>query len=126
MTPEDQHLPNKHMFSCAKYLGFGSCSADTSNVVANGLGVENSPCIRAASRRTESPSAVRLTVCGARGDKAGPRSGAQRRMLRYGMPFVDKGARYYEETHRQRQIRVLKRKAAQLGLQLIEVPTPEL
>jgi transposase len=47
------------------------------------------------------------------------------RMLRYGMPFVDKGAQYYEETHRQRQIRTLKRKAAQFGFQLVEVPTPQ-
>ena len=44
------------------------------------------------------------------------------RMLRYGMPFVDKGAQYYNETHRQRQIRALKRKAAQLGFQLVEAP----
>jgi len=44
------------------------------------------------------------------------------RMLRYGMRFVDQGAQYYEETHRQRQIRALKRKAGQLGFQLIEAP----
>ena len=44
------------------------------------------------------------------------------RMLRYGMPFVDRGARYYQQTHRQRQIRALKRKAAQLGFQLVETP----
>ncbi len=42
------------------------------------------------------------------------------RMLRYGMQFVDKGAEIYEAQHRQRQIHTLKRKAAQLGFQLLE------
>ena len=41
------------------------------------------------------------------------------RMLRYGMQFVDKGAWYYEQKHRQRQISSLKRKAAELGFQLV-------
>jgi transposase len=42
------------------------------------------------------------------------------RMLRYGMQFVDKGAQVYEAQHRNRQIYSLKRKAAQLGFQLLE------
>ena len=41
------------------------------------------------------------------------------RMLRYGMQFVDKGAAFYEQKHRQRQISSLKRKAAELGFQLV-------
>jgi transposase len=44
------------------------------------------------------------------------------RMLRYGMQFVDQGALFYEEKHRQRQIRSLERKAAELGFQLVEAP----
>ena len=39
------------------------------------------------------------------------------RMLRYGMQFVDKGAWYYEQKHRQRQISSLKE--AELGFQLV-------
>ena len=42
------------------------------------------------------------------------------RMLRYGMQFVDKGAELYEAQHRARQIRSLRRKAAQLGFQVLE------
>jgi len=41
------------------------------------------------------------------------------RMLRYGMVFVDKGAEIYEAQHRQRQIHSLKRKATQLGFQVV-------
>jgi transposase len=44
------------------------------------------------------------------------------RMLRYGMQFVDKGAWFYEQKHRQRQISSLKRKAAEFGFQLVEAP----
>jgi transposase len=44
------------------------------------------------------------------------------RMLRYGMQFVDKGAWFYEEKHRQRQIRSLKRQAAEFGFQLVQAP----
>jgi len=44
------------------------------------------------------------------------------RMLRYGMQFVDKGAEFYEAQHRKLQINYLKRKAANLGLQIIEAP----
>src|SRR5713101_3190839 len=42
------------------------------------------------------------------------------RMLRWGHAYVDKGMRYYEERHRQQQIHLLKKRAAKLGLQLIE------
>jgi transposase len=42
------------------------------------------------------------------------------RALRYGMEYIDKGAAFYEEQHRQRQIKSLKRKAAELGFQMIE------
>jgi transposase len=44
------------------------------------------------------------------------------RMLRYGMHFVDRGAEFYEAQHRKLQINSLKRKAAQLGFQIAEVP----
>jgi transposase len=40
------------------------------------------------------------------------------RILRYGMQYVDKGV--YDAQHRQRQISSLKRKAAQLGFQVLE------
>src|SRR6267378_5337425 len=43
------------------------------------------------------------------------------RMLRYGMKYVDQGAQLYETKHRKQQVIHLKRKAAQLGLQIIEV-----
>lgn len=42
------------------------------------------------------------------------------RMLRYGMKYVDQGAEFYEAQHRQQQVGYLKRKAAKLGLQVIE------
>jgi transposase len=44
------------------------------------------------------------------------------RMLRYGMQFVDRGAEFYEAQHRTLQINSLKRKAADLGFQIIEAP----
>jgi transposase len=44
------------------------------------------------------------------------------RMLRYGMKYVDQGAEFYEVQHRKRQVIYLKRKAAQLGLQITEAP----
>jgi transposase len=44
------------------------------------------------------------------------------RMLRYGMQFVDQGAEFYEARHRQREINSLKRKATNLGFQIIEAP----
>jgi len=42
------------------------------------------------------------------------------RMLRYGMQDVDRGAQIYEEQYRRRQIIFLKRKADELGLQVVE------
>ena len=42
------------------------------------------------------------------------------RMLRYGMKYVNQGAEFYEAQHRKQQVIHLKRKAAQLGLQIIE------
>jgi transposase len=42
------------------------------------------------------------------------------RMLRYGMQYVDRGAQLYEAQHRQRQINSLKRKAVELGFELVE------
>ena len=44
------------------------------------------------------------------------------RMLRYGMQYIDQGAEFYQEQHRQLQIKYLKRKAAQLGFQIIGAP----
>ena len=44
------------------------------------------------------------------------------RMLRYGMPFVDRGAEFYDAQHRKLQINYLKRKAANLGFRIIEAP----
>jgi transposase len=44
------------------------------------------------------------------------------RMLRYGMQFVDRGADFYEAQHRTLQIKYLKRKAADLGFQIIQAP----
>ena len=42
------------------------------------------------------------------------------RMLRYGMKYVDQGAQFYEAQYRKQQVSYLKRRAAQLGLQIIE------
>jgi transposase len=44
------------------------------------------------------------------------------RMLRYGITFLDRGAEFYDAQHRKLQINYLKRKAANLGLQIIEAP----
>jgi transposase len=41
------------------------------------------------------------------------------RMLRSGHEYVDKGMQYYEERHRERQIRLLKKRAAALGLVVV-------
>jgi hypothetical protein len=43
------------------------------------------------------------------------------RMPGYGMKYVDQGAEFYEAQHRKQQVIHLKRKAAQLGLQIIEL-----
>jgi transposase len=45
------------------------------------------------------------------------------RVPRYGMPFVNKGAEFYEAQHRTQQIKYLKWRAAKMGLQIIEAPT---
>jgi transposase len=42
------------------------------------------------------------------------------RMLRWGHAYVDKGMQYYEDRHRQQQIHLLKKRAAKLGLQIVE------
>jgi hypothetical protein len=42
------------------------------------------------------------------------------RMLRYGMEYVDRGAEFYEQQHRERQIASLKKKAEALGLKVTE------
>jgi hypothetical protein len=44
------------------------------------------------------------------------------RMLKYGQQYVDKGAEYYEQRNRQKQIEFLRKKAAQLGLQVTAAP----
>ena len=40
------------------------------------------------------------------------------RMLKYGQRYVDKGAEYYEHRYRRQQIEFLRKKAANLGLQI--------
>jgi hypothetical protein len=42
------------------------------------------------------------------------------RMLRYGMKYTDQGAKLYDAQYRKQQVTHLKRKAAKLGLQVIE------
>jgi transposase len=42
------------------------------------------------------------------------------RMLRYGLKYVDQGAELYEAQYRKQQVSYLKRRAAQLGLQITE------
>jgi hypothetical protein len=41
------------------------------------------------------------------------------RMLRWGHEYVDKGLQYYEERHREQQTRLLKKRAATLGLVVV-------
>ena len=43
-------------------------------------------------------------------------------MLRYGQEYVDAGADYYESQYQQRALRAAKRRAAQLGYQLVPMP----
>jgi transposase len=43
------------------------------------------------------------------------------RMLRYGMKYADRGAELYDAQYRKQQVIHLRRKAAQLGLQIIEL-----
>ncbi len=42
------------------------------------------------------------------------------RMLRFGMKYVDRGAKFYEAQHRDLQIRLLKWRAAKLGFRVVE------
>lgn len=42
------------------------------------------------------------------------------RMLKYGEKYVDKGKEFYEKNYRQLQVRMLTKKAAELGLQLVQ------
>jgi hypothetical protein len=42
------------------------------------------------------------------------------RMLKWGHEYVDKGLQYYEERHREQQVQLLKKRAAKLGLQVLE------
>ena len=42
-------------------------------------------------------------------------------MLRYGQDYVDAGAEYYENQYRQRALRAAKRRAAQLGYELVPI-----
>jgi transposase len=44
------------------------------------------------------------------------------RMLRHGIKYVDKGMEFYEAQQRHRDIRNLKRRAAVLGLRIVEAP----
>jgi transposase len=43
------------------------------------------------------------------------------RMLKYGQAYVDKGTEYYEERFRQQQIHLLRKRAAKLGLEVVEI-----
>ena len=45
------------------------------------------------------------------------------RMLKYGQEYVDKGMQYYEDQYRSQQVEQLKKRAAKLGLQIIEIQT---
>ena len=45
-------------------------------------------------------------------------------MLRYGQEYVDAGAEYYERQYQDRALRAAKRRAAQLGYQLVPMPDP--
>jgi len=45
------------------------------------------------------------------------------RMLKWGHEYVDKGLQYYEMRHRHQQVQLLKKRAAKLGLQIVE-PQP--
>jgi hypothetical protein len=44
-------------------------------------------------------------------------------MMRYGMKYVDQGARFYAAQHRNLQLKQLKWKAAKLGYQLVQSPS---
>jgi transposase len=42
------------------------------------------------------------------------------RLLKWGHEYVDQGLEYYEARHREQQVQLLKKRAAKLGLQLVE------
>ena len=42
------------------------------------------------------------------------------RMLKYGEAYVDKGKEFYEQKYHQQQVKMLTKKAAALGLQVIQ------
>ncbi len=42
------------------------------------------------------------------------------RMLKFGQQYVDKGSETYEQKYRQQQVNMLTKKAAELGLKLVE------
>jgi len=42
-------------------------------------------------------------------------------MLKYGQEYIDKGMEYYEERNRLQQLEHLRKKAAKLGFQIVEV-----
>jgi transposase len=42
------------------------------------------------------------------------------RMLKYGQQYIDKGTEYYERRYREQQLQFLRKKAAQLGVRIIE------
>jgi transposase len=42
------------------------------------------------------------------------------RMLKWGHEYVDKGLQHYEERHRQQQVQLLRKRAAKLGLHILE------
>jgi hypothetical protein len=42
------------------------------------------------------------------------------RMLKWGHEYVDKGLQYYEARHHEQQVQLLKKRAAKLGLQIVE------
>ena len=45
-------------------------------------------------------------------------------MLRYGQEYVDAGTEYYEKQYQDRALRAAKRRATQLGYQLVPMPNP--
>ena len=46
-------------------------------------------------------------------------------MLRYGQDYVDAGAEYYESQYQHRALRAAKRRASQLGYQLVPMSDAE-
>lgn len=46
------------------------------------------------------------------------------RLLKYGKPYIDKGAEFYQQRYREQQVRSLIKRAHQLGFQVVE-PAPE-